>query len=187
MCSCKRHEKIWALYPPRPGKGLQHLLNRRLCGFRSSCELWSKEISLSPTCNRTTHFLSTDLCTHTPKGISVCSMACCAITSPNKIVLTGKLFTGRNNRNLCRSGRHRSTHHHQPSQWMDARLSCTQQNRLYPTTDRECVGNQTSSLACSTMYPSSSNKQPIPYCALRLTIKNITAGTQSWSSAITSD
>ena len=36
-------------------------------GPRSSWELWSKEISLVPTCNRTTHFLSTDLCTHTPQ------------------------------------------------------------------------------------------------------------------------
>jgi len=112
--------------------------------------------------------------THTPKGISVCSKACCAITSPNKIVLTGKLFTGHKSLNRCLSARLCSTHHHQSAQWMNARLSCTQQNRLYPTTHRECVGNQTSSLACSTMYPSSPNKLPILYCAIRLTIKKRT-------------
>ena len=135
MCPCKRHENIWVLYPPPQGKASSTYWAGNCVRSRSSCDLWSKEIPLAHTCNRTTHFSSTDLCTHPPKGISACSMAFCAVTSPNKIVLTGKFFTGHNRLNLCRSARLCSTHYHQPAQWMDAKLSCTQQNRLYLTTD----------------------------------------------------
>jgi hypothetical protein len=53
----------------------------------------------------------------------------------------------------------------------EAKLYTTEQVVHY---NRQCVGNQTSSLACSTMYPSSSNKLPILYCALSLTKKKKT-------------
>jgi hypothetical protein len=54
---------------------------------RASWMLSSKVKSVTPAWYRTNHFLYTDLGTDARNGMDDCSMASCAITSPNKIVL----------------------------------------------------------------------------------------------------
>jgi len=121
VCTSKRHENIWALYPPPPKEKPPAPTEQEAAWVPDPvASSGVKKYLLSlPVIEQ--HILSPQIYAHTPpppqkKGISICSMAFCAVTSPNKTVLTGKLFTGNNSLNLCHSAPRTITNQH--SEWM---------------------------------------------------------------------